>query len=437
MESDINDKKRYNIGNSSNNGKQTMLEIHECSKKGLYIFLKSLDDELQKLNNEYGENIDLLIDIPREQRMEESAPIIEHFRNILDKLYGIKISINKNTRDYSSERKTLYEILDISTKKELCELLESMKKDEVECLILGFGDNFDKPRPIKDSTKRTKFYRTIEKLKELKNAKDHPDEKIIHRRQLLHEYIGCTKKRLMLLLKLLSQEEVKLLKLRFGDNFDEVKPIHNQTIRIRIYRLANRLKEVNNDPDIEKYCEYYGAINDLKSIPFVKGITVSSFKANKKAISNLYGGMANVVVSKVANNHNLIKEYAPRNRELDEEKTKEYIQAIKDVRDISFTREIIESSLEIKNKELAFMLYGIPLDKEEAVKEPQFPKDLAEKTGLTTLEIERMRNLVSLGVLKRVKRDQDIIVNYETKKIGEEPTNPTGGKLVKNSSQRK
>lgn len=430
-----NDSKKYNIINFGNSS-----EMLEYSKKGLYIFLKSLDDELQKLDNgydEYDENLDF-IDTPPEKSMEESAPVIEHFSNILDKLYGIKIGKIKNTRVYSSERKTLYEILDISTKKELYELLESIKKDEVECLKLGLGENFDNPRPIKDSTKRVKYYRTIDKLKELKEAKNNPDKKNVYKRQLLHIFIGCTKKRLMLLLKLLSQEEVELLKLRYGDNFDEVKPIDNQTIRIRIYRLAKRLQELNNNPDIEKLCEYYGAINELKSTPFAEGITVSSFKVeNKKAISNLYGGMANVVVSKIANNHNLIKEYAPRKRKTKEEKTKQYIQAIKEIRDIPFTREIIESSLKIRNKNIAFMLYGIPLDKEEAVKEPQFPKDLAEKAGVTILEIERMRNLVSLGVLRRVKRDQVIIVNYETKKAGEEPTNPTGGKLVKKPSQIK
>lgn len=418
-----NDFKKYNIINSGNSS-----EMLESSKKGLYVLLKSLDDELQKLDNGSDENLDF-INMPYEQRMEESAPIIEHFRNILDKLYGIRIGI---ISDYSRERKTLYEILDISTKKELDELLESLKKDEVACLKLGLGPNYDKPSPIRDNTKKTKFYRAIEKLKELKKAKDNPDEKNSHKRQLLHEYIGCTKKRLMVLLKLLCPENVELLKLRYGDNFDEVKPVKDQTIRMKIYRLADKLKELNKTSYIEELCKYQYAISELQSIPFAKEITVSSFKVdNKKAFYNLFEGMANVVVSRIANNHSLIKSYAPRKRKPKEEITKQYIQAIKEIRDIPFTREIIESSLKIRNKNIAFMLYGIPFTEGEEVKEPQFPNDLAEKTGVTTLEIERMRNLVSLGVLRRVKRDQVVIVNYEAEHIGKEQANQKVESLLK------
>ena len=83
------------------------------------------------------------------------------------------------------------------------------------------------------------------------------------------------------------------------------------------------------------------------------------------------------------------------------------------------------------------MLFGISSDEKISSIEPELPKDVAQREKVDLEQLEEMRDHISLGILKRARKSQMIIVNYESKHNNEEPTEPEGGVLAKKPSYGK
>ena len=130
------------------------------------------------------------------------------------------------------------------------------------------------------------------------------------------------------------------------------------------------------------------------------------------------------------NNHRIISIGCKKQSE-------QYIEAVKTVGSIPFTRDVIMTSLKILNKSIAFMLYGLSPNNESESVDPQTIEMISSRENVSLEELEKMCKLVSSGVLKRVKRDHRIIVDYEAKQLGENPSDPEGGVLAKKPSYGK
>ena len=217
----------------------------DYSKDTVNIMLFKLNEnELKLLKKKFGENLDCLV-----QKVKwESEYEHKEYTRLYNKIQRLLKKPNKQNSNRKRKDKTIYEIFSLYTKVEVNNVISSLSLDDLNIISLFYGNDLENP------TRSTEWKPEMEvNLKDVhikirKKLKKSKEKKIS-----IYEYFSeYTQDEINLMLSKLSENEISLLKIRFGENFDNFVryPIWTKEDARTYSKLLLKMKKYLKNPNI-------------------------------------------------------------------------------------------------------------------------------------------------------------------------------------------